>query len=1189
MVSIAFMRNQSAVWCLATGVLAVSASAQDVSAPAILQWFDSSYGTQEERLADFFMAGYGSTWVPPVSRADTGGLSVGYDVFDRFDLGKTNSPTLYGTETGLRALTSTMRRMGGSTIVDLVLNHSGFRDASTPDFLTEGGYPGLLLQTLDANGNRIPGTDGDYHGRFETGDLNFRLSGLVDLKHETNLQYIRTPVDPSDPRNIPAGTRYNIADPSNARFYTDRQLPGTTYFNPLTGQNVTHHAFNTSNPLAGDAVPENATGLLMRNARWLIQDVGVDGFRLDAARHFEPWLYAFYDEAVYRASTRTLLDGSAYHTYTFSEGATTDKAELIGRYTRKTINPNQPNTIGGNRDALDFAQFWPVKQNLSSNGLGNDWRNVVYEGLDVFDDGLVNGSSGVVFVESHDDFGPDLIHTAYAYSLLRPGNAVVHYNADEHSNPLRDFPKDGRFNALGNGDDRITKLVDLRNRYGRGDYRERFLEKENYAYERSKSALVLLSNRSDAGFDSRTIAVDFAPGTWLVEQTGNAEHFNTQNGNNDLARYVQVQGTPGNAFVNARFARGGGQDRGYLVYAVQTPQSDTGLEIVGASTILAGDTPAQPTGAETPEQLAQLRIENARARLTDLHVITGNSFTVRLATDAVSFNVPGLGNVRDVHADGDFAMVRINEGLDLNGNGVVDSRTPNSVTYGFENFTTTFDPGFFNADGNGLYEQLIDASQLTEGMHFVTARAFRHRNTASGGDGGPAVYTDFKQVLYVDRLKAISEVDALVPFSSNGKNIDFRVKSTDQTADQVFTFLNVGAAIDDATILGWVNTGDGQASQIDRDIFQRGYFDVRQGNNVLTIVTREITGNTNIQRITGIDPLNNNGRGFGDLNGDGLLSGGDIANAPNNFETILYSRNAQFRAAADGNADGLVDTRDLLLLRPLFTTPTTQPSVVNLYNTILRRRGDMNATGSTNGDDIDALHARIGNTGDTWLEDLNVDGMVTAADVDVLLFDLLRSNYGDANTDGQVNLIDAAILANNFTGRGGTGRGWKDGSFDFDGDVDFTDAATLRLNYLGGATASEPGDASVVLEVDLSTGTLTLMGNAVLSAWSIQSGASQLATGDAATSDSDHVYTLANSARELAAISLTGLQLATGTTLDGTYNGNGNDLTFHYALAGSEALAQGVVRVVPEPATAAALMLITTLGSMRRRRGCDLR
>ena len=73
-----------------------------VSAPPILQWFDSSFETIEERLPDLFQSGYGAVWLPPPGRADSGNQSVGYDVYDRFDLGSADNETLYGTQTGLQ-------------------------------------------------------------------------------------------------------------------------------------------------------------------------------------------------------------------------------------------------------------------------------------------------------------------------------------------------------------------------------------------------------------------------------------------------------------------------------------------------------------------------------------------------------------------------------------------------------------------------------------------------------------------------------------------------------------------------------------------------------------------------------------------------------------------------------------------------------------------------------------------------------------------------------------------------------------------------------------------------------------------------------------------------------------------------------------------------------------------------------
>ena len=65
-----------------------SGACSDESPPPILQWFESSYQTIEERVPDLFLAGYGFVWLPPPFRADQGDFSVGYDVYDRFDLGR---------------------------------------------------------------------------------------------------------------------------------------------------------------------------------------------------------------------------------------------------------------------------------------------------------------------------------------------------------------------------------------------------------------------------------------------------------------------------------------------------------------------------------------------------------------------------------------------------------------------------------------------------------------------------------------------------------------------------------------------------------------------------------------------------------------------------------------------------------------------------------------------------------------------------------------------------------------------------------------------------------------------------------------------------------------------------------------------------------------------------------------------
>jgi glycosidase len=250
----------------------------------MLQIFEAKWDTIENRMVDIFDVGYGRLWLPPPSRADSGNQSVGYDVFDRFDLGKPRNETLYGTELGLKTLIQQAHRSGVLVNTDFIANHNGFSNLGTVDnngtpsnpaddvtFAQSGGYPGFVVT--------LPGDiDGDFHGAFEGGEENFRLSGLIDIAQEKNHQFIRHPIELGNPQNIPAGTSgifrrppANVPTASNARFYPDQGLGGTTVYDPRSSTNVTLYDFNTANPVAGDPYAENSTGLLIRNLRWMIQ------------------------------------------------------------------------------------------------------------------------------------------------------------------------------------------------------------------------------------------------------------------------------------------------------------------------------------------------------------------------------------------------------------------------------------------------------------------------------------------------------------------------------------------------------------------------------------------------------------------------------------------------------------------------------------------------------------------------------------------------------------------------------------------------------------------------------------------------------------------------------------------------------------------------------------------------------
>jgi hypothetical protein len=236
--------------------------------------------------------------------------------------------------------------------------------------------------------------------------------------------------------------------------------------------------------MAGDAVEENATGYLMRNTQWLVQEIGVGWLphRRGQARADDDLNY--FDRAVFRANPRLNLDGSERRVFSYGEVFDTNRQVLRDHVRKDGFNPN---VVGGNRDVLDFAMQGALKDNLTGNGLQNDWRNVVNAGLDTYDDGLHNGSMGVLFVGSHDDgTGPQLNNVAHAYTLMQPGNAVVYFNGKEFGDN-RNFPKDGRGDALGGRYRELDHQAARDPQLARaGNYQERWIEKENLAFRAAR-------------------------------------------------------------------------------------------------------------------------------------------------------------------------------------------------------------------------------------------------------------------------------------------------------------------------------------------------------------------------------------------------------------------------------------------------------------------------------------------------------------------------------------------------------------------------------------------------------------------------------------------------------------------------------------------------------------------------------
>lgn len=868
--------------CLAA-VLAGVARVEAQVTPVTLQWFETSWRTMEDRAADAFMAGYGRVWTPPPSKGENGTASIGYNPFDRFDLGTPTSRTRYGTRNEFVADLAEQHKAGVAVFIDLVVNHNSTSDGGTPGFAAAGGYPGFVLSWGgDSNG--------DFHPLVTDCDsdpLNCRTSGLIDIAQDKNYTFYRHPVTAGDPNNIPAGTVYNRPDANNRQFYPDVSLPAN---------GIGIHPYNLADPTAGDPYLENATGLLCRYCQWLLEVIGVDGFRIDAAKHVPNWFLAnFYDAQVWNRGPR-LLNGAQTTPFSFMEIYDGN----LGWHSGYVCKNGQGycNTTGGvqgNRDTLDFPLYWALGAQLNGTGLTPGWRNIVNASVDqIFDGNANNGSFGVQFVSCHDTGLPPPAqdNLAYAYILMRAGSPIVYFQAGEFGSVS--FPAGGRGDALGGQfGNLITTLVNIHNEYGRGDYVERWMDNPGgpgnsnvLVFERSNTCLVGLNTRMDNGYDERTVQTNFPGGTRLRELTGNATDAQVDP-NNDIYDVVTV-GSGGSVTIRVprnRNVNGVLHNKGYVIYG---PINPTGTLTV---TPVASTISADPSG--TP---------NGTRRLTPISVITADSVEVRLETT----DPDPLDPDKD-----DFAMLKMDGGIDLNGNGVVDSTDPSFVGYGFENFTTqvvTLQSGGINIGGvqKGLYRQTVDATRLSEGRHYLTVIAFRHRP-----GGSPAIFQTWRQVLYVDRQTASLVCSA----PASGQTITtasykFVVQSTDGTVTSANMFLDAAPGTDLVALAGG---GQNPATQDDRYQFSRTFTGIGSGYHRLDVVVFEESGRAGVVSFAGIRAIINGLSGLGDFNSDSLVNNFDIKA----FSNVLNA--GGFDPRADLNGDGVVNTAD----RDLFVSMLT--------------------------------------------------------------------------------------------------------------------------------------------------------------------------------------------------------------------------------------------------------------------------
>ncbi|MDR6509706.1 alpha-amylase [Novosphingobium capsulatum] len=211
--------------------------------------------------------GVTDVWLPPAYKGASGTSSVGYDTYDLFDLGefdqKGTVPTKYGTRAALEAACAALREQGLRVIHDVVFDHKMGADETervsvrrtNPDDRTQ-----IEDEAFDATTHTrftFPGRAG-AHSRF-----------VWDHKCFSGVDRIEDPQEDGVFRLV------NQHGDGEWNEEVDEELGN---FDFLMGADV---------EFRNRAVYEE----LKFWGRWLAEQVPVDGFRLDAAKHIPAWFF----------------------------------------------------------------------------------------------------------------------------------------------------------------------------------------------------------------------------------------------------------------------------------------------------------------------------------------------------------------------------------------------------------------------------------------------------------------------------------------------------------------------------------------------------------------------------------------------------------------------------------------------------------------------------------------------------------------------------------------------------------------------------------------------------------------------------------------------------------------------------------------------------------------------------------
>jgi len=503
------------------------------SGEALLQYFNTSWAEIEAKIPDLAEAGYDSLWLPPPTKAG-GGMSVGYDLFDPFDLGgkdqRSSVSTFYGTEADLIRLVETAHRFGIRIYLDNVMNHRGFEvpgyNASTPIDL----YPGMLpedfhLQVTQDGYYRNWGGISNYNDQWQVWNLS--TSNLVDVAQDPNGDHY------NDNFGSNQGDRHQkikfVRHPNNPEYYC--YAPNGSYVGFGTGNGLTTQTL-AQNP---GFYAEYVEDYLSRAARWEIDRTKADGLRLDAVKHLRSDFFGATYGADKDSSTYGYL-GQVQQQFNLTRGFVNSslRATLFDTEVPRTNAMIFGEHLGGTAQQPYIDSGMRLLDNNLQSALINNLPFGPLTGMDQPGGGGLAGGSGISvgYAQSADNGYMPKRSLAHAFLLTRAGLPLVYTDGNHRAGTLGEiskaFPANSNTNFLGQfNDGAIPNLLYIHNQFARGSQIPKWSDSSVCAYERrdkrengamsdaDATTMLFMMNCNGGAGQQRGLTTSFPAGAYL--------------------------------------------------------------------------------------------------------------------------------------------------------------------------------------------------------------------------------------------------------------------------------------------------------------------------------------------------------------------------------------------------------------------------------------------------------------------------------------------------------------------------------------------------------------------------------------------------------------------------------------------------------------------------------------------------